>query len=83
MYVYDVVLGIIYSFLKERKTCALYKMENLTNAVQFFMLGSFHIFLCNFMHQTVSTFVLNIELVKIIHQSEKNYFSSGRTFYFS
>jgi len=55
------------------------KWKNLTNAMQFFMLGSCHIFLCNFMHQSVSAFVLNIELVKIIHQFEKNYFSSDKT----
>lgn len=49
-------------------------MENLTNAVQVFILGSFHVLICNFMHQSVSVFVLNIELVKIIHQLDKNIF---------
>lgn len=50
-------------------------MENLTNAMQVFILmGSFNVFICNFMHQSVSVFVLNIELVKIIHQLEKNIF---------
>lgn len=42
--------------------------------MQIFILGSFHVLICNFMHQSVSVFVLNIELVKIIYQLEKNIF---------
>lgn len=48
-------------------------MENLTNAMQFFMLG-FHVFLCNFTNKSVTTFALNSELAKIIHQFDKNIF---------
>lgn len=49
-------------------------MENLTNAMQVFILGSFNVLICNFMHQSVSVFALNIELVKNIHQLEKTIF---------
>lgn len=49
-------------------------MKNLINAMQVFILGSFHVLICSFMYQSVSVFVLNIELVKIIHQLGKNIF---------